>query len=154
MYSKIKDMKLHELPKITKKSQKRVGRGRGSGRGGHTVGRGQKGQKSRSRIGLIFEGTKIKKSLVKRLPFLRGKGKQKSVKLKPIVVNLKYLNLFPKGSVVDIESLIKEGIVAKEAKNLGVKILGEGTIDFPLEVRVPISRGAKKKIEKAGGSAS
>lgn len=75
-------MRLHELPKIVKKDKKRVGRGYGSGRGGHTVGRGQKGQKARSKIGPLFEGTKIKKSLIQRLPMQRGKGKFKPRKKK------------------------------------------------------------------------
>ncbi|KKU09324.1 MAG: 50S ribosomal protein L15 [Candidatus Woesebacteria bacterium GW2011_GWB1_45_5] len=63
------------LPKVVMKSKKRVGRGIGSGRGGHTSGRGQKGQRSRGKIGILFEGVKTKKSLLKRLPLMRGKGK-------------------------------------------------------------------------------
>lgn len=39
-------MTLH-LPKIVGKRAKRVGRGMGSGKGSHTVGRGQKGQKNK-----------------------------------------------------------------------------------------------------------
>ena len=63
------------LPKIITRSKKRPGRGYGSGRGGHTSGRGQKGQKSRGKIGVLFEGVKMKKSFLKRLPLARGKGK-------------------------------------------------------------------------------
>ncbi len=63
------------LPKIVAKSKKRVGRGMGSGKGSHTSGRGQKGQKSRGDIGILFEGYKMKKSFLKRLPLQRGKGK-------------------------------------------------------------------------------
>lgn len=63
------------LPKVIAKGKKRVGRGRGTGKGGHTVGRGQKGQKSRGKIGILFEGVKMKKSFLKRLPLARGKGK-------------------------------------------------------------------------------
>ena len=58
-------MKLNKLPKTTAKSKKRVGRGYGSGKGSHTVGRGQKGQKSRSKVGLLIEGTKIRKTLIR-----------------------------------------------------------------------------------------
>lgn len=144
-------MELNQFPKITRISKKRVGRGRGSGKGGHTAGRGQKGQKSRSRIALTFEGTKIKKSLLKRLPLLRGKGKMRSSSAKPAVVNLKYLNLLPKGSMVDIKTLIKHQIVGEWAKLCGVKILGEGEIEHNLTVKLPVSKGAKEKIEKAGG---
>lgn len=144
-------MKLNQLPKTTVRSKKRVGRGIGSGKGGHTVGRGQKGQKSREKIALTFEGTKIKKSLLKRLPLLRGKGKFRSRKARPVIVNLKFLNLLPSQSVVDVDFLIKHKIVAEEAKVFGVKILGEGEINIPLTVKLPVSAGAKKKIEKAGG---
>lgn len=65
------------LPKIIFKKKKRIGRGIGSGRGGHTVGKGQKGQKSREKVSIAFFGTKMKKSLLKRLPMQRGKGKLK-----------------------------------------------------------------------------
>lgn len=64
-----------KLPKVIKKGKKRVGRGMGSGKGSHTVGRGQKGQKTRRKIHVLFEGMKMKKSLLKRLPKMRGKGK-------------------------------------------------------------------------------
>jgi large subunit ribosomal protein L15 len=64
---------LNALEKIKTKSKKRVGRGYGSMRGGHTSGRGQKGQKSRSgytqpRPG--FEGGQM--PLSRRLPKYRG----------------------------------------------------------------------------------
>lgn len=144
-------VKLNQLPKLRTRAKKRLGRGIGSGKGGHTASRGQKGQKSRAKVNLLFEGTKIKKSLLKRLPLLRGKGKLKSRHLRPLVVNLKYLNLLPGGSLVDLQALIEKKIVGKEAKLLGVKILGEGEIKIPLTVNLPVSGGAKKKIEKAGG---
>lgn len=54
---------------------KRLGRGYGSGKGGHTSGRGQKGQKSRTKMHILFEGLKVKKSTLKKFPLLRGKGK-------------------------------------------------------------------------------
>lgn len=142
---------LSSLVKIVSRSQKRRGRGRGSGKGGHTVGRGQKGQRTRDKIPLTFEGTKIKKSLLKRLPLLRGKGKLGPRHNKPLTVNLKYLNLLPGGSVVTVESLIAAGIVGQEAKSRGVKILGEGNLERQLAVSLSVSRGAKAKIEKAGG---
>ena len=145
-------MKLNELPKITTKKKKIIGRGPGSGRGGHTVGRGHKGQKAREKIPLTFTGTKIKKSLLKRLPLQRGKGKLKSLKQKPIIVNLNYLNLFKEGETVNLDSLVKKGIVKeKEARKFRVKILGEGEIKIPLKVALPCSKKAAKKIEKVGG---
>lgn len=140
-------IELYKLAKSTKRGKKRVGRGIGSGKGGHTVGRGQKGQNSRTKVALTFEGTKIKKSLLKRLPLLRGKGKQKPSDHKPLVVNLKYLNLLPEGSTVNIETLLKYKIVGAEAKTYGVKILGEGELNRYLTFEVPISGGVKRKIE-------
>lgn len=139
------------LPKVVQSRKKRVGRGYGSGRGGHTAGRGQKGQKTRKKIGVLFEGVKVKKSFYKRLPLARGKGKFKAGK-KPIVVKLKYLNLLPGGSKVNIELLVKQGIVKKEdAEAFGVKILGDGELNKKLTIETPISTSAAKKVEKAGG---
>lgn len=65
------------LPKVVTKRKKILGRGIGSGKGGHTSSRGQKGQKSRGGVHILFEGMKTKKSLIKRLPLMRGKGKFK-----------------------------------------------------------------------------
>lgn len=140
-----------DLPKIVEKSKKRRGRGYGSGKGGHTTGRGQKGQKSRRKIGILFEGVKMKKSFFKRLPLRRGKGKFKS-KPKPLIVKLDLLNLMPSGSKVDVATLISRGIVdKKQAGEFGVKILGDGDIKKKLTVEVPISKSAARRIEKAGG---
>ena len=139
------------LPKVKERSAKRVGRGRGSGKGGHTVGRGQKGQKARGNIGILFEGIKVKKSLIKKLPLQRGKGKNKG-KAKPIIVKLAYLNLLPAGSKINLEILTKEGIVKKEdAEEFGLKILGDGDVAKKFTVEIPISKNAAKKIEAAGG---
>ena len=143
---------LSKLTKTTTKSGKRVGRGIGSGKGGHTVGRGSKGTKARGKVKPLFTGTKSKKSFIKRLPLLRGKGKLKSRKSKPVVVNLQYLEAFLKTKRVNIKSLAKAGIVdLKQAEANGVKILGEGEIKKVFEVELPISKSAAKKVEKAGG---
>jgi len=136
---------------IKVKKAKRLGRGYGSGRGGHTVGRGQKGQKARNKPGALFEGLKMKKSFIKRLPLSRGKGRFKG-KDKPIIIKIGYLNILPAASRVDVESLVKAGVVReKDAKAYGVKILGNGEINKKLTVLVPISNASAKKIEKAGG---
>lgn len=144
-------MKLSQLPAITKKSAKRVGRGAGSGRG-KTAGRGTKGQKARSQLPIThphYEGGQ--RPLFKRLPFRRGKGNPRISK-KPIVVNLKVLNTLPKNSQVDFDQLVKSQIVDKDdAKLYGVKILGDGQINIPLTVKLPISKSAAAKIQKAGG---
>lgn len=145
-------MKLNQLPKTTKKPKKRLGRGYGSGKGGHTVGRGSKGAKARGKVPLSFAGTKARKSFLKRLPLKRGKGRFKSFKSNPIGVNVKYLNLFQKGEKVNLKMLVKRGIILeKEAKKFGVKILGDGQLRIALKVELPCSKGARQKIEKAGG---
>ena len=62
---------MFKLVKLVKRA-KRLGRGYGSGKGGHTVGKGQKGQKSRGRgkpqIG--FEGGQT--PVYKKIPVARG----------------------------------------------------------------------------------
>lgn len=141
-------MNLNTLPKITQKKKKRMGRGHGSGRG-KTSGRGTKGQNARSSRPLSFEGGAL--PLIKRLPFLKGRGKNKSFKKDPIIINVKYLNFLSPDTIVDTAALIKAKIVSEDAKEYKIKILGEGTISIPLIVKLPTSKGAKVKIEKAGG---
>ncbi len=140
---------LHELPKVVTKSKKVVGRGHGSGRG-KTAGRGTKGQKARGTIPHYFEGGALR--LIKRLPLLRGKGRNKVFLAKPVTIQVGALNSLKKDSVVDFAALIKQGLIAEEeAKRRGVKILGDGNLEIPLVVKVPVTAGAKAKIEKAGG---
>jgi|SRR3989344_8543249 len=143
---------MQNLPKVVKSRKKRLGRGYGSGVGGHTVGRGQKGQKSRSSVHILFEGVKVKKSLLRRLPVLRGKDKFKPIKAKPLIVNLDDLNTLKDGTVVDIASLGSAGILnPKKAQIKGVKILGNGKLAKKLIVKLPASESASKKILAAGG---
>ncbi len=142
----------YKLVKTTTKKSKRLGRGYGSGKGGHTSSRGQKGQKTRSSLGILFEGVKFKKSFYKRLPLSRGKGKFKS-RQKPTIVRLGDLDVFPSGAKVNIDSLIKKGVVdEREAKTRGVKILGDKSIKKKLTVQVPITKPAAELVKKAGGS--
>lgn len=141
----------NKLPKVVTKRKKRIGRGYGSGKGGHTVGRGQKGQKARGGINLLFEGLKVKKSFIKRLPLRRGRGKFKAGK-KPLIIKLGYLNLLPSQTKVTLEELIKSGLVKKDdAETYGVKILGDGKLEKKLVIEVPISKSAAKEVEKKGG---
>jgi large subunit ribosomal protein L15 len=143
-------MNLTQLEKIKTRGKKRVGQGHGSGRG-KTAGRGTKGQKARNDVPLDFEGGAL--PLIKRLPFLRGKGKNKSFKPTPNVFNVDRLNVFEKGSVVDLESLAKHNLIKLEdAKKKGVKILGDGELNVALTVKLPVSKSASEKIEKAGGN--
>jgi ribosomal protein L15 len=83
---------------------------------------------------------------------MRGKGKNKSFKNNPIGINVKDLNTLKKDAVVDIDFLIKNKIVNSEyAKENGVKILGDGKLSVSLIVKLPVSKGAEKKILSAGG---
>src|ERR1700746_2775570 len=101
-------MNLSHITKLKTKSKKRVGQGHGSGRG-KTAGRGTKGQKARNKVAIYFEGGAL--PLTKRLPFLRGKGRNKSLKEKALVISVQALNAFAKGTEVTIESLAKQGMV-------------------------------------------
>jgi large subunit ribosomal protein L15 len=140
-----------KLPKTIERRKKRLGRGYGSGKGGHTVGRGQKGQKSRGSVGILFEGYKVRKSLIKRLPLRRGKGRFEA-RDKPIIIDLELLNLLPVGSTVDLNILIKQNLVdEKDARECGVKILGNGKLEKKLTVNLPTSKRVAKEIEKLGG---
>ena len=145
-------MNLNKLPKLKSKSAKRIGRGQGSGRG-KTATRGTKGQKARGKIAIThphYEGGQ--RPLFKRLPYKRGKGNPKISK-KPLTVNLKVLNIIPKGEDINLNTLVKYRIVeASDAKEYGVKILGDGQVLHPYKFAgLKLSKSAAKKIEKAGG---
>jgi len=136
------------LPKVTIRRKKRVGRGVGSGKGSHTAGRGQKGQKSMGDSHILFEGLKVKKSFLKRLPLQRGKGKFHG-KGKPVTLNLGDLESLPTGSKITVDLLIKEKLVdAKKAKEFGIKILGNGKTTKKFEFLVPTSKSVAKLSEK------
>ncbi len=138
--------------KIKTSSKKRLGRGYGSGKGGHTVGRGQKGQKVRGKINVLFEGVKVKKSLFKRTPFLRGKGRNKPKSNKPLLMKLSSLNVLKDGSVVDKDLLVKQGwFKSDDIAKRGVKIVYDEDIKKKLIVRLPVSKSARKSIESVGG---
>jgi large subunit ribosomal protein L15 len=133
---------LSNLTPIVAKSQKRVGRGIGSGKGGHTTGRGQKGDKARGSTKITFEGTKIKKSWIKRLPFLRGKHRVLPQKQGLVVINL------VKVARMDTKTVIEPSLF--KAKYL--KVLGQGQLTSAYHFRnVTLSAAARRKIEAAGG---
>ena len=142
-------MELHSLHKTTAKTKRRLGQGHGSGRV-KTGGRGTKGQKARGHIPLRFEGGAL--PLIKRLPFLRGKQKNKSFSVKPVVLNVSDLNKLPAKTTVTEEVLVKHNLITEQEGKRGVKILGDGDLTVALTVSVSVSEGAKSKIEKAGGS--
>ena len=142
-------MQIHTLPQTTKKGLRRLGRGHGSGRG-KTSGRGTKGRKAHGDVPATFEGGAL--PLIKRLPMLRGKGKNPSQKKIAFPVNVGDLASLAPNSKVTIQLLLKKGIIGKEAMKRGVKILGKGDLIIPLIIKLPVSKSAQTKIEQAKGS--
>jgi large subunit ribosomal protein L15 len=142
-------MKQNELrpPKRAKHKSKFVGRGDGSGHGTYS-GRGCKGQKSRAGGGvrLGFEGGQL--PLIKRLP--RKRGFTNIFKTKYNVVNVGKLVVFPAGSEITPEELLRVGLI--NTTDHPTKILGAGDIQHPLLVSAnKFSSSAEKKILAAGG---
>ncbi len=138
---------LSTLPKIISHKKKRLGRGLGSGKGSKS-GRGTtRHQKAREKIPLFFEGGQAK--MVKKFPLLRGKGRQRSFKERPVILTLDYLNNFDNDEVVSIDMLVKKKIIAHS--KIPVKILNRGKLEKKLIVKLPVSVGAKKAIEAKGG---
>ncbi|MBQ2677047.1 MAG: 50S ribosomal protein L15 [Clostridia bacterium] len=143
-------MKLHELSPApgSTKEVKRIGRGPGSGQG-KTAGKGHKGQKARSGGGVRpgFEGGQM--PLSRRVP---KRGFNNIFADKIAIINVRDLNKFEDGAVVDAQALIDNNII-KNAYD-GVKVLGNGEITKKLTVKLAaFSASAKQKIEAAGGKA-
>lgn len=143
-------MKLQNLQPAqgSRQVRKRVGRGAGSG-WGKTAGRGTKGQWSRTGGGVRpgFEGGQM--PLYRRLP---KRGFNNKFKKFFALVNIKDLEVFPAGSVVELSSLQEVGLVNNPLD--GVKILGTGEITRALTVRAnAFSKSAAEKIAAAGGKA-
>jgi large subunit ribosomal protein L15 len=85
--------------------------------------------------------------LSRRLP---KRGFHNPFRREVCIVNVGQLKKFSAGSVVTCDDLIQCGLVKKGEL---IKILGKGDIDYPLSVKVSmISKGAREKIEAAGGS--
>jgi len=129
------------------RNRKRIGRGHGSGTG-KTAGKGHKGQKARSggSVKAGFEGGQM--PLQRRLP---KRGFKSLHHIEYAVINLRDLELFEAGSVVDIEALGKAGLIG-QLKD-GVKVLGDGELSKALTVKAhKFSKSAEAKIAAAGGS--
>lgn len=137
------------------KSRKRIGRGQGSGYGGHSSTKGNKGQKARAgaSIPVWFEGGQM--PLQRRVPKY---GFKNPFRTEYHAVNVsKLADLVSSGAIeasVEItpDVLREKGLIGKGEL---VKILGGGDIDIALKVSAnAFSKTAKEKIEKAGGSAT
>jgi large subunit ribosomal protein L15 len=145
----MKDNTSYILQKLVRRPKKRLGRGHGSGKV-KTSGRGTKGQRARGKIRLGFEGGQL--SLIKRLPLLRGKDRNKSFSGKAYPIAAHKLNVLPSGTTVTLETLVKYHMI--DAAVGKVKILGGKPVTVKLTVAVPVSKSARIAVEKAGGSIS
>lgn len=129
------------------RNRKRIGRGHGSGTG-KTAGKGHKGQKARAggSVKAGFEGGQM--PLQRRLP---KRGFTPLSRVEYALVNLRDLELFDAGSVVDVEALGKAGLIG-QLKD-GVKILGDGELTKALTIKAhKFSKSAQEKIAAAGGT--
>ena len=142
-------MDLHNLKPAegSKHDNYRRGRGHASGNG-KTAGYGHKGQKARSgapRPG--FEGGQM--PLYRRLP-KRGFNNYNAKDI--VAIDIKTLERFEDGAVVDEQTLLESGAVSMIGD--GVKIVGNADLGKKLTVKVTaFSAAAKEKIEAAGGTA-
>ena len=143
-------IKLESLQSNKGSRRKKMRKGRGIAAGqGASCGFGMRGQKSRSgrptRPG--FEGGQM--PLYRRVPKLKHFPivNQKNF----TVLNVSNLNELKEGTVVNLDLLVKEGILTKPKNPL--KILGNGKLEVKLTVQAAaFTTSAKKKIEEAGGS--
>ena len=143
-------MKLNELRPAEGSVQERFRKGRGPGSGnGKTAGKGHKGQNARSGGGVRpgFEGGQF--PIYRQLP-KRGFNNKRFATVYA-TVNVRDLNRFEDGSIVDIQTLLDARVIRKSLD--GLKVLGNGEITKKLTVKAAkFSAAAKEKIEAAGGS--
>ncbi len=143
-------IKLESLQSNQGSRRKKMRKGRGIAAGqGASCGFGMRGQKSRSgrptRPG--FEGGQM--PLYRRVPKLKHFPivNQKNF----TVLNVSSLNELKEGTVVNLDSLVKEGLLTKPKNPL--KILGNGKLTVKLTVQAAsFTASAKKKIEELGGT--
>ena len=143
-------IKLESLQSNKGSRRKKMRKGRGIAAGqGASCGFGMRGQKSRSgkptRPG--FEGGQM--PLYRRVPKLKHFPivNQKNF----TVLNVSSLNKLKDGTVVNLDLLVKEGILTKPKDPL--KILGNGNLEVKLTVQASaFTESAKNKIEAAGGT--
>lgn len=134
--------------------KKRLGRGVGSGTGGHSSTRGTKGQSSRSGSGnrpMWFEGGQM--PLFRRIPkygFNNPFREEYSIANVSRIARLVDEGRIDAEAPVTPETLEEAGAIRSAER---VKILGDGEIDVALEVSAhAFSASAQEKIEAAGGT--
>ena len=135
-------------------SDQRLGRGEGSGRGGHSSTRGTKGQSSRSGAKerpVFFEGGQT--PLFRRVP---KHGFNSPFPTEYNVANVGRIQRLVDEGRIDADDPVTPDVLAsvgaiRDAEQ--VKILGDGVIDDALEISAhAFSDSAKEQIEEAGGS--
>ncbi|MBQ3003790.1 MAG: 50S ribosomal protein L15 [Clostridia bacterium] len=141
-------MKLHELSPAagSTKAPYRKGRGAGSGNG-KTAGKGHKGQNARSGGGVRpgFEGGQL--PLYRKLP---KRGFTNHFATHYAIINLADLDVFDNGAVIDLDTLVANGMIKNTYD--GLKVLGNGEVTKAFTVKATkFSASAKEKIEAAGG---
>lgn len=136
-------MQSHQLPKLTARRSRRVGRG---GKRGSYSGKGMKGQRSRA-------GRRIRpqvRDVIKKIHKRRGYA-FKSIQKKPHVVNIGDIaRSFQPGEKVTVERLEELGLIRiKQSEKPIVKILGSGKLDKKLSFDKDFlfSKTAKSQIE-------
>ena len=66
-------------------------------------------------------------------------------------INIRDLSRFETDSLVDLAALVRSGLV--KGRRDGVKLLGQGEINYPLTIKVNrVSKSAREKVEAAGGT--
>jgi len=129
----------------SKKTRRRVGRGRSSG-AGKTSGRGQKGQKARSGGGVKagFEGGQM--PLHRRLPKYGFRSRKARTVAEITLAQLAKLD----NAEVDFNLLKEANFFNHTIKD--VKIIASGKIDKAITIRhLRVTKGARAAIEAAGG---
>ena len=134
--------------KGSRRKKLRKGRGIAAGQGA-SCGFGMRGQKSRSgrptRPG--FEGGQM--PLYRRVPKLKHFPliNQKSFS----IINVSALNDLKENSTVNLDFLVKQGLLTSPKYPL--KVLGNGSLKVKLKVQASaFTASARKKIEAAGGT--
>ena len=145
-------MQLNQLKSDNRKSKKRIGRGIGSGTG-KTSGKGHKGQKARSGVAIKgFEGGQM--PIHRRLP---KRGFKNLFRTEYVPINLGIIQkLIDEKKIsaakpLDIETLLKVGLLKKNNNN--IKILAKGEFKSKLKfIGFNSSKSAKIIVEKNGGT--
>ncbi|NWF58733.1 MAG: 50S ribosomal protein L15 [Fischerella sp.] len=143
-------MRLNDVrpQKGSKKRPRRLGRGVSAGQGA-SAGKGMRGQKARSGGGTRpgFEGGQ--QPLYRRIPKLKGFPLVNRKKY--TTINVEKLASLPANTEVTLTYLKEAGILT--AVKGPLKILGDGELSVPLNVKAAAFTGtARSKIEAAGGS--